>query len=70
MRNVFYMPSIKKHFIPPFHISESGLSVNNVARTHCEEDVSHESHSIVALEGLLTPHNTKTGLDILIFFST
>ena len=47
MRNVIYMPSMEKNLITPFLMRESGLLLNDVARIHCVEDVSHKSHSII-----------------------
>ena len=48
--NVLYIPSMDNNKIPPFVMIEAWLLVNDVSRTHCVEDVSHESHSIIVTE--------------------
>ena len=48
VRNALHVKSMKNNLIPPFIMREAGHVVNDVPRIHCGEDLTRESHSIVA----------------------
>ena len=67
-RNALYISSIEKKNILPFIMREAGLLVNYVGSTHCWENMSNKSHSIIVQEKRRWDTNsTKTGWDIIIF---
>ena len=45
-RNALYIPSMRDNLIPPFIVRESGATVNDTAKIHCE-DPSPDHHCII-----------------------
>ena len=48
VRNALYVKSMDHNLIPPFVMREAGLQVNDVPRIHCGNDITQDSHCIVA----------------------
>ena len=67
-RNAIYTPLTENNIIPPFIMCESPLLVNDVARIHCGEDVSHKGTlHYYSVRRHWAEDPPKTGWDILIF---